>query len=156
MTRVKWLYAVVESLQLRHVPGEPALSWDVVYAYIVRLYHTDLEGQDVPSVFDQILGPMVDRMGELLDQGMRPHLHDEFQEQLRGAARGRLNHSWIQELGPDRGQPSLRKPKIKRCLLCHGTDHSMADHGSRPITIPCPRCGELHALSGPLKTACLR
>ena len=154
ITRIKWLFAVVESLQLRHVPGEPALSWEVIYAYVVRLYHTDLEGQDVPPVFDQFWGPMVARLTELLDQGVKPHLHDEMQEQLRCAARGRLNHSWIHELAQDFGLPATRKTKSKRCLLCHGTDHSMTDHGSRPITIPCPRCGNLHALSGPLKTAC--
>ena len=108
----------------------------------------------MPPVFDQFWGPMVARLTELLDQGVKPHLHDEMQEQLRCAARGRLNHSWIHELAQDFGLPATRKTKSKRCLLCHGTDHSMTDHGSRPITIPCPRCGNLHALSGPLKTAC--
>jgi hypothetical protein len=156
LTMIKWVFAVVESLQVPHVPGEPAFRWEVIYAYVVRLYHTDMEGHDLPPVFDQFWGPMVARLAELLDHGVEPYLHDEMHEQLRCAAPGRLNHSWIHELAQDSGLPATRRTKFNRSLLCHGTDHPTTDHGSRPITIPCPCCGNMHALSGPLKMACLK
>ena len=68
MARIKWLRAVQEGLMMRSVPGEEPLSHPIIYKYLVKLYHTELQGRDV-QLFSQFWGRVVDQLRQMVRVG---------------------------------------------------------------------------------------
>eukprot|EP00873_Tetraselmis_striata_P025475 jgi/Tetstr1/445739/TSEL_033387.t1 len=92
-------------------------------------------------------------------------MHDDLQRQLISAARNLLNTNWMDELRGNAGRPRAQNPHAaarpnpnpaplgpKACANCPG-DHKTCQHpADEPITPPCPKCHQSHALVGKLAT----
>eukprot|EP00873_Tetraselmis_striata_P044064 jgi/Tetstr1/464328/TSEL_009129.t1 len=172
--RVETILSVTGRIRLMHAvhkaceygDGGPALSWPSVYAYMQRYHHAFLVSCEL-CLDDQWYPQLKAKQMELLHKGAAPHMHDDLQRQLISAARGNLNTSWLDELrgtmsrphaqhpaAPDRTNPNPAPSVPKACAYCLG-DYQTSQHpAEEPITQPCSKCRQPHALVGKLATPC--
>ena len=82
---------------MRSVPGEEPLSHPIICKYLVKLYHTELQGRDV-QLFSQFWGRVVNQLRQMVRGGTQPQLDDgTLQNELRDAAMAQINHLWLHE-----------------------------------------------------------
>ena len=132
------------------------LTWSETFRFLRVVFDTEMEGQGY-SALDQLLTALVPVEYKQLQAGVAPHLHDDIQDQVLGTARGRVHYWTLQPRTPvhQGGGSSSGSGKAGPCVLCGG-DHYARNHPKNaPITIPCDKCGRLHARKfGPNPMTC--
>ena len=132
------------------------LTWSETFGFLRVVFDTEMEGQGY-SALDQLLTALVPVEYKQLQAGIAPHLHDDIQDQVLGTARGRVHFWTLQPRTPvhQGGGSSSGSGKAGPCVLCGG-DHYARNHPKNaPITIPCDKCGRLHARKfGPKPMTC--
>ena len=170
IARIKYIKANCDALSdVAAEYGSGHTSWSDVHKLLSDSVKLDFTRPGV-LLFDSIFW---DRLVLALCQDTRlrakPHFSDQMQEQLY-----HLRYREARRLVPvsppvappsldrapregptTRAQTPAKGPGTPACGLCLSTAHTFKDHPSNvPITVPCRKCGTLHAMNGPLRTPC--
>ena len=165
VARLKFLKANCDALvDVASERGGGRTSWSDIHGMLAESVKLDFTRPGV-LLFDTVFwDQLVTALGQDTRLGTKPHFSDTIQEQLYHN-RYREAHRTIPPNPPraappvpDRGsgvKPPAKPTGAPVCGLCLSGAHTFKDHPpNAPITVPCRKCGALHAMSGPLRTPC--
>ena len=162
--RITSILTVIVRLRFLHALSTAAarhsnLTWSQTYEFLKSVFDNEMDQQGY-SALDQLASALVPMEKSQFNAGVEPHFNDDIQEQVLGSARGRV-HLWQMHTSaarPSGGSSSGsggNGGQAGPCVLCGGAHWARNHPRNAPITIPCSKCGRLHARKqGPNPMTC--